>query len=399
MKRAVQFGAGNIGRGFIGQLFSRSGYEVVFAEVDAGMVAAMNASRRYPVRVVSDSGDLENFVENVRAVNAADVAAVAREIAGAEIVGTAVGAAALPRIAPALAAGLSLRWRTGIMAPLNVILCENLANVDEALRGLVAARLENGDEARLPRLVGFVRASVGRMVPVMTDQMREGNLLRIWVEAYDRLPVDADGFVGRPPSIINMESVAPFQVFVERKLYVHNLGHAAVAYLGALKGYRYIWEAVGDPSIADEARAAMGESARAIAAEHGVDERPLLEHSEDLLARFANRKLGDTIVRVGRDLPRKLAPRDRLTGALGLCSRHGLPRGHIAGVLAAALLFDDPVSTAVREKIEDEGPRAALREFCGLVEESADLALVLERYEALRDGLGPRASEARLPTY
>jgi mannitol-1-phosphate 5-dehydrogenase len=91
VKRAVQFGAGNIGRGFIGQLLSSSGYEVVFAEVDPTIVAAMNASRRYPLRVVSDAGDRESYVENVRAVNAADVAAVAREIAGAEVVGTAVG--------------------------------------------------------------------------------------------------------------------------------------------------------------------------------------------------------------------------------------------------------------------------------------------------------------------
>ncbi len=235
-------------------------------------------------------------------------------------------------------------------------------------------------------LVGFVRASVGRMVPIMTDPMREGNLLRIWVEAYDRLPVDADGFVGKPPAILNMEPVAPFQAYVERKLYIHNLGHASVAYLGALKGYRYIWEAVGDPVVASAARAAMEESARAIAQEHGVAERPLLDHAEELLARFANRKLGDTIERVGRDLPRKLGPRDRLVGALGLCSKRDLPRVHIAEALAAALLFEDPASTAVKDKIAAEGPRSALRSFCGLVEEGPDLALVLERYEALKGG-------------
>ena len=385
MKRAVQFGAGNIGRGFIGQLLSRSGYEVVFAEVDAGIVAAMNASRRYPVRIVSDSGDTEAYVENVRAVNGGDVAAVAREIAGAEIVGTAVGAGALQRIAPTLAAGLALRWRTEIMAPLNVILCENLVDADEALRGMVAARLDDGDRERLARLVGFARASVGRMVPVMTDEMREGNVLRICVEAYDRLPVDAEGFVGKPPLVLNMEPVAPFRIYVERKLYIHNMGHAAAAYLGALRGYRFIWEAVGDPRIAGAARSAMEESARAIAEEHGVDPGPLLGHAEDLLARFANRKLGDTIERVGRDLPRKLAPRDRLAGALGLCARRGLPRDHIALAIAAALLFDDPASSAVKDRIAAFGPRAALIDFCGLDEAGPDLDLVLGLYGALKE--------------
>ncbi len=386
MKKAVQFGAGNIGRGFIGQLFSRSGYEVVFAEVDLKVVDAMNSARRYPVRVVSDKGDVETYVETVRAVNGADVEAVVRELAHAEVVGTAVGANVLSRIAPTLATGLELRWRTGIIAPLNIILCENLVDVDKAFREMVAARLHGQDRERLKRLVGFVRASVGRMVPVMTDEMREGNILRICVEEYDHLPVDAEGFSGPPPKVHNMECVAPFELYVERKLYIHNMGHASVAYLGVLRGHRYIWEAIGDPVVAATARAAMEESAKAIAVEHGVDIDPLLEHVEDLIARFANRKLGDTIERVGRDLARKLAPRDRLVGALALCAKHGLPRAHIIEALAAALLFADSVSTAVPDRVAAEGPRAVLESLCGLAPGDPDIPAIVKRFEALKTG-------------
>lgn len=384
MKKVVQFGAGNIGRGFIGQLFSRSGYEVVFAEVDARIVESMNETRRYPLRVVSEGGDYETYIEKVRAVNGADIEAVAREIASAEVVGTAVGANALQKIAPALAAGLELRWRTGIMAPLNVILCENLVDADASFRKMVSARLRGEDKGRLTRLVGFVRASVGRMVPVMTDEMREGNPLRIWVEEYDHLPVDAEGFVGLPPRVHNMEPVAPFELYVARKLYIHNMGHAAVAYIGALRGCRFIWEAVGDPAVFGAARAAMEESARAIAAEHGVGEGPLLEHVGELLARFANRKLGDTIERVGRDLPRKLAPRDRLAGALALCRKHDMPRGHIAQAIAAALLFEDSLSSAIKDEKDAKGPRSVLETVCGLDPSDPDIGLILERYESLK---------------
>jgi mannitol-1-phosphate 5-dehydrogenase len=383
VKKAVQFGAGNIGRGFIGQLFSRSGYEVAFVDVDAKIVEAMNVDRRYPVRVVGEGGDAETFVEKVRAVNGADMTAVAREIVGAEVIGTAVGASALPRIASALAAGLEIRWKSEIMAPLNIILCENLVNADSAFQAMVSERLLPKNRDRLKSLVGFVRASVGRMVPVMTDAMREGNPLRIWVEAYDRLPVDAEGFVGKPPAIVNMEPVAPFELYVQRKLYIHNMGHAATAYLGALRGYRYIWEAIGDPAVAAVVRSAMRESAQAIAKEHGVEPAPLLEHVEDLLHRFANRKLGDTIARVGRDLPRKLAPRDRLSGAVSLCAKHGLPRGNIFEALAAALLFEDSDSAAIRDRIAAEGPRSALEGICGFAPSDPDNVAILERYEAL----------------
>jgi mannitol-1-phosphate 5-dehydrogenase len=178
--------------------------------------------------------------------------------------------------------------------------------------------------------------------------------------------------------------VSPFEFYVQRKLYIHNMGHAAVAYLGALRGYRYIWEAVGDPAVAEVARAAMGESARAIAAEHGCAAAPLLEHVEDLLTRFANRKLGDTIERVGRDLQRKLSPRDRLAGAIALCARHGLPREHIAQALAAALLFDDGSSASLRESLASQGPLRILSSLCGLEPDSPDASAVVAFYEKLK---------------
>jgi len=391
MRKAIQFGAGNIGRGFIGQLLSRSGYEVVFVEVDPRVVDAMNAARRYPVRVVSELGASEDYVENVRAVDGRDREAVARELACADVAGTAVGAAALAAVAPSLAAGLSRRWAAGIEAPLNVILCENLAGADASFRTMVASSLGEADRERLGRLVGFVRASVGRMVPVMTDAMREGNLLRVWVEAYDHLPVDAEAFVGPPPPVVNMEPVAPFELYIRRKLYIHNLGHAAAAYLGALAGLRFIWEAVGDGRVLAATRAAMGESAAAIAVAHGADKAPLLEHAEDLLGRFANRALGDTIERVGRDLPRKLAPRDRVLGAVGLCAERGLPRRGILEVLAAALLFNDPASTAVRDSIAAGGPRAVLEGLCGMGRGDPDLEYVLGRYEILKAACARRS--------
>jgi mannitol-1-phosphate 5-dehydrogenase len=386
MKKAIQFGAGNIGRGFIGELFWRSGYEVVFIEVDPKIVAALNAERRYPVRVVKDSGDSEFYVENVRAVNGLDGGAVMLEIVDADILGTAVGVNVLPQIASYLAAGLLLRWRSGNEVPLNIILCENLVDCDAVLKELISGKLGENDRTRLCRLVGFVRASVGRMVPVMTDEMREGNPLRIWVEEYDHLPVDAEGFVGPPLTIFNMETVKPFELYIHRKLYIHNLGHAAAAYFGALKGYRFIWEAILDHEIESSVRSAMEQSARGIAAEHGVPLAPLLDYIDDLVRRFGNRKLGDTIERVGRDLPRKLAARDRLAGAVGLCSKNGLPRNRILDALAAALAFNDPASSTISDLIATAGPREVLISICGFGPSGTDLRYVLDRYAFFIDG-------------
>ena len=81
---AVQFGAGNIGRGFLAQLFTESGLEVVFVDVSTPIVDALNARRSYPVVIVGDAPETVP-ITNVRAVHGADRERVSEEIARAEI--------------------------------------------------------------------------------------------------------------------------------------------------------------------------------------------------------------------------------------------------------------------------------------------------------------------------
>ena len=65
MSSGVIFGAGSIGRGFIGQLFSQAGLEVVFVEVDPNLVRELNARGSYPVRIVDNTGQTEVAVRPV----------------------------------------------------------------------------------------------------------------------------------------------------------------------------------------------------------------------------------------------------------------------------------------------------------------------------------------------
>lgn len=383
MKTAVMYGAGNIGRGFIGQLLSQSGYEVVFVDVNDAVVAKLNADRRYPIRFVSNARTHEIEVENVRAVHGLDLERVAVEIARAEVMATAVGVNVLPRIAAPIAQGLARRWAEGNAAPLNIVICENLIDANRYLKELVGEALGEAERAWLGDRVGFVEASIGRMVPVMSPEMQEGNLLRVWVEEFGEVPVDRDGFRGEIPAIRNLVPVSPFALYIHRKLFIHNMGHAITAYLGQRKGYRYVWEAVEDEEIARTTRAAMMESAQALAVEHGVPLAGLEAHVEDLLARFGNRQLGDTLDRVGRDLSRKLAPGDRLIGALNVCLRNGVePRSICAGV-AAALRFQDPAAGQVSALLSEHGPEEVLERVCGLARGSWAWERILESYRGI----------------
>ncbi len=388
MKTAVMYGAGNIGRGFLGQLLSESGYEVVFVDVNDEVVARLDADRAYPIRVVSNAGARETIVRNVRAVHGKDREGVAAAVAGADLMATAVGVNALPRIAAPVASGLHARWAAGNPAPLDILICENLIDANRYLARLVAEALPEAERAWLDARVGFVEASIGRMVPVMTPEMQEGNPLRVWVEEYAELPVDRDGFRGPVPSIRGLVPFSPFGLYIQRKLFIHNMGHALVAYLGQPKGCRYVWEAVADADILRVARAAMTESAGALAAEHGVPLEGLVAHVEDLLARFGNRQLGDTVERVGRDLSRKLAPGDRMIGALRCCLLNGIRPVNVCLGIAAALRFRDPVPGPVSDHLRAGGPEAVLEQVCGLARGSWEWEEILSRHREMQTAAG-----------
>ena len=370
----VQFGAGNIGRSFIGRLFAHAGHEVVFVDVVDEIVAALNARGRYRIEV-RDRVSETVWVENVRAVDGRDVERVARELAVCALCGTAVGPAALPHIQPALARGLQLRRERGA-PPLDVILCENLrdaaAFMREGLRRLLPPDFPLDDA------VGLVETSIGKMVPIMPEEARRSDPLLVHAEAYNTLICDRRGFKNPLPPVPGLEPKDHMVAYVDRKSFIHNFGHALCAYFAHLEAPQlaYTWEAVRHPTVGPATRAGMWESARALIAEYPGEftEPNLGEHIDDLLSRFCNKALGDTIYRVGRDVTRKLGREDRVIGPLLLETRHGAP-GNITALCAAAgmrfLATDEhgapyPADAQFAREVFSRGPEHVLRTVCGL---------------------------------
>ena len=337
--KAVMYGAGNIGRGFIGQLLSLSGYSVSFVDVNKTVISALNEKGEYPVDILYGDRSEEQIVKNVYGVDGNDINAVAEAIAEADVMATAVGVNVLKFIAAPIAAGLKKRWECEDKKPLNIIICENLIGADMYLKGLISENLNDEEKKKLDEKVGFVEASIGRMVPVQTPEMQNGNPLRVCVERYNKLPLDSAAVKGERPEIKNAVWFTPFQYYIERKLFIHNMGHAMTAYLGRLCGYEYIWQAIENPYIELLVSKAMTQSALALSARHGVKPAEVYDHVLDLLQRFRNRQLGDTVQRVGNDLKRKLAKNDRLVGALNMCREQGVSCDYIKIGIAAALSF------------------------------------------------------------
>lgn len=376
--KAVMYGAGNIGRGFIAQLFNLSGYETVFVDVNKDVIRMLNEDRRYPL-FITDNGDyIKTEVDNVRCADGADIEAVAEEISTADIMATAVGVNILKFIAKPIAEGVKARMKKG-NGPLDIIVCENKIDANIYLHDLIAQNLNDEEKAYFDANFGFVEASIGRMVPKTPENISAQYPMAVCVEKFCTLPVDRDAFKGKIPEIKNMLPYAPFELFIQRKLYMHNMSHALCAYLGNLKGAEYIWQAAQDMRIRFVALGALNQSAQSLAKHHGADVADLNEHSFDLLSRYDNKLLGDTVARVGNDTKRKLSSVDRLPGAIKLAKSQGLPYDYMVMGMAAGLLFDlDDSSKEVCAFAAEKGIAEALKVYSEI--EDAEIVSLCEKY-------------------
>lgn len=358
MKNAVMYGAGNIGRGFIGALLSHSGYHVTFIDVVKDVIDGINTLGRYPVRSSDENGSTEMWVENISAVDGNDVDLVARTIAEGDFLCTSVGAKVLRFIAPNIARGVKLRIAEG-RGPLDILICENLMDADRYIDGLLRQYLSDEEM----RQVGLVETSIGRMVPVQTAEMKGDHPLRVCTERYFFLPVDRDAFKGPLPEIRNMVPYSPFHYYLERKLYLHNMGHALTAYLGDYLSKELVNQTVAVPEVRILLTGALMESAAALSKKYAVPATALYDHVTDLIYRFHNPALMDTCARVGADVPRKLAQNDRLVGgALNALSQGETPVYICVGIAAA--LRQHLAETAKAQTVENA--TAAFAEMSGL---------------------------------
>ena len=184
-----------------------------------------------------------------------------------------------------------------------------------------------------------------------------------------------------------MQACDDFYVYTARKLYVHNCGHGVLAYLGYLKGYTYGYEALADPEIDAGLRAAWQESIAGQVGRYGVEAAWLHAHADDLHHRFANRALGDTVYRLGRDPVRKLGPTDRLVAPARLAAASGVVPAALARAIAAALRFDppeDPIAIVLQNRLATEGIDAVLADVCQIAAHETLAALIRQCYDELR---------------
>jgi mannitol-1-phosphate 5-dehydrogenase len=338
--KIVIFGAGKIGRSFIGQLFGTNGYEVVFIDVDPHIIQLLNERNEYRVVIKADS-DTEIIVKNVSAISGLKSVKVSEAVATAGILAVSVGKNALSKVIPVIASGLKIRNEKKSGIPLDIILAENMRDA----ASFVKEKLEENLPPSFPleNLVGLVETSIGKMVPIIPLAELNKDPLVVFAEPYNTLIVDQKGFKAPIPEVKGLAPKENIKAWVDRKAFIHNLGHATAAYYGFYKHPEatYMYEVLDDPDVFRFTRETMMQSAEMLQLAYPIDFSlsDLTDHVDDLLIRFRNKALKDTIFRVGQDLVRKLGPNDRFMGAIRLAKKTGMPHDKIEKAMSYGFCF------------------------------------------------------------
>jgi mannitol-1-phosphate 5-dehydrogenase len=329
---AVHFGAGNIGRGFIGLLLHEAGYDVVFSDVNTALIHLLNATPSYRV-IEAGPGGAEKIVTGYRGIDSsADPDALVAAIASADVVTTAVGPNVLKFVAPAIAQGILARPISS--GPLAVMACENALGATKLLKKHV---LEHAPAAEVGVRAVFANTAVDRIVPE-----QPAGSLDVLVEPYCEWAVESTPFGAQVPDIPGAHFVPDLAPYIERKLFTVNTGHATTAYHGRLAGHGTIAAALADPAVRDAVEAVLRETSGYLVTKHGLGTDEQRAYREKTLERFTNPAIDDSVERVGRQPLRKLSRHERFVAPAADLAETGGSTSALLAAMTAALRFDAP---------------------------------------------------------
>lgn len=378
-KIAVHFGAGNIGRGFIGLLLAKSGYSVYFVDVNEAIIDELNIKGKYSVIIAGRENETIE-VENVGGISGRDEAAVVEKLMLADIVTTAVGVNVLPIIAKTISKAIEGMAKSKRGKKLNLLACENAVGNSDILKKSVYENLTEEAKKYADENLGFPNTTVDRIVPEAREDKKD--ILTVSVEPFFEWNVEKNKIVGDSPNIDGMKLVENLPAYIERKLFTLNTAHAITAYLGYQKNIGYIHQAINHEEIRETVKGAMSEVGNALVKKHGFDMREHQKYMDKIIARFENEALADPVERVGRDPIRKLGPSDRLIAPARTALSYGIVPEYLIEGICAALSFktqSDPKSIELSQMLESKGIEGVLKEICGLSEDEELFKLIYDK--------------------
>lgn len=376
--KAVHFGAGKIGRGFIADLLHDTGYAITFVDVNEPLNAEMNKYHNYYLYVIQEDYRRKE-IDQVSALSPiTQPEDVKQEIVDADLVTTAVIADNFPKIADILAAGLKARLDAG-KEKVNLIPCENAFYCGEMLKEeLVKTGILTKEE--LNKAAAIPSTAVDRMVFAADRDGRDGidigNTFELVIEKNKLVDPDAE-------PIKHARYTDNLDKFLERKLCVVNGGHTMSAYIAKLMGYDIIQDYFKVAENKKLTRDIMLQASAFVEKKHGFTREEMEEYIDATIGRWSTPGIEDTVERIAKAPIRKLDPEDRMVKPARMCEQYGFPNDLILKGIAAAFLYDmdgDEQAAQISAYVKEQGIEKAIPHYTDIEEGSRMYEEILKDY-------------------
>ncbi|WP_379945762.1 mannitol dehydrogenase [Enterococcus devriesei] len=259
MKKALLFGAGKIGQGFIGDLLHEDGYEIIFADVSDEVIEEINKNNCYRLFLTNHKYE-EKIIDNVFAFSLLkSQEKIIDAITQVDVIVTSVMKTNLVSVAPILAKGLKKRLAEGKSRVL-VMACENaVMGTDILVNLMIDTKIITLNQ--LKEIGAYPNTGVDRFVFGGIYNGKEGTAISDSHEfAIERQKLDDP----ESKPITGAEYVDNLEAVLKRKLYLVNCWLAITSYIGYTKGYKMVDEALRDEEIQKIVNKAVLESARSL---------------------------------------------------------------------------------------------------------------------------------------
>ena len=383
MKTAVQFGAGAIGRGLMGDILYESGYRIVFIDTDDKLIQQINETHSFDL-IETEKNNHRKTITKVDAINARkqENQAIA-ELCNASVITTSVRVENLKYIAPVIAKGLIARKQLGV-CPVDIMAFENSYKASDTLKQLVLDADEGMSVELLKETARFANTVTDRGVMLIEENGK--SVVQIGNEFEAAIEQSALYDPNSKP-IKDGSYTKNIDFFIDRKMFIENGGHCTCGYLARLKGYTYIMEGFQDEDLYKKVRDEMREVAYMLSKKYELPLDELEDYVEYTLGRYLGSKYSDPLTRVCRSPIRKLGPSDRFTAPALQAEQLGTPTDCMARSIAATLLFvneEDEEAVRLQKYIQENGIEKSITEFTTVLPETGLYHKIMESYEKFK---------------
>ena len=392
-QKILIWGAGKIGRGFLGDLFHQAGYQLVFVDRNKQVVETLNNRLSYTVFYCgSDRQCTDVRVSGYTALHMPEQDAIIEQLDDCSLVAVAVPVEGLQGVAEFLYAAIKQRMTAHPDKTLDIICCVNAFDPAQKLRDILNTRLASDEKAYCDKHFGFVSALTWRLAIEPDDEQRARDPLAVVTNGYPELPVNKNAFLGGLPPVNGLAFTDNLPEMELRKYYTYNMLHSLYAYMGYFRGHTLAYESIADPVVMQTARGALDEIGQTLMQTCGFTQDDTDKWNKAALKQLDNPTIKDTLVRLGADTSRKLGRNERLIGPALLCKDHGVWPYYLTKVIAHAFLFEpeaDARSQMVSEYARVYGVKEAAKRYCGLENEPELLELIRLHYDRASADAGP----------